>query len=78
MSDRDSVTMIDSKHRGVGGKGTYPTPKSHIRIARPSKSLGAAENSYVDGLGLEVRFRKHSSQHPGDGGHDLLMVWWRA
>lgn len=59
-------------------KGTYPTPMSHNRIARPSKSLDAAENFYVNGLGLEVLFRKNSSQHPEDGGHDLLMVGWKG
>lgn len=30
---------------------------SHVRIARPSHDLRAAERFWVDGLGLEVLFR---------------------
>jgi catechol 2,3-dioxygenase-like lactoylglutathione lyase family enzyme len=47
-------------------------PSAHLRIARPSGDLAAAERFYVAGLGLHVLFR-------GDGGpgeHDLLIVGW--
>ncbi len=43
----------------------------HIRIARPSLDLGAAERFYVDGLGLQVQWR---NSDPGPGEHELLMV----
>ncbi|MGP4019752.1 VOC family protein [Saccharopolyspora sp. 5N708] len=48
-------------------------PTAHIRIARPSKDLAAAERFYVTGLGLDVLFR--ASGNPGK--HDLLMLGWR-
>ncbi|MEU9195075.1 VOC family protein [Streptomyces hundungensis] len=45
--------------------------KTHVRVARPSRDLAAAERFYVDGLGLDVQWR--SAEHvPGE--HDLLMV----
>ncbi|MFJ9338491.1 VOC family protein [Streptomyces sp. NPDC101733] len=44
--------------------------KTHVRVARPSLDLAAAERFYVDGLGLSVLWR--SSGKPGE--HDLLMV----
>jgi catechol 2,3-dioxygenase-like lactoylglutathione lyase family enzyme len=50
-----------------------PVPASHLRIARPSHDLQAAEQFWVDGLGLDVLFR---TDHPADGGHSLLMVGW--
>lgn len=34
-----------------------PGPESHVRIARPSRDLSAAERFWVGGLGLEVLFR---------------------
>ncbi|MGW6708949.1 VOC family protein [Streptomyces sp. NPDC054956] len=44
---------------------------THIRVARPSLDIAAAERFYVDGLGLDVVWR--STEHvPGE--HDLLMV----
>ena len=50
-----------------------PGPDSHLRIARPSRDLGAAERFWVQGLGLQVLWRTP----PEDaGGHDLLMVGW--
>ncbi len=50
-----------------------PLPASHLRIARPSRDLRAAERFWVDGLGLDVLFRTG----PGaEGGHALLMVGW--
>ncbi|MFC5663378.1 VOC family protein [Kitasatospora misakiensis] len=43
----------------------------HVRIARPSRDLAAAERFYVGGLGLAVLWR--TTEHvPGE--HDLLMV----
>ncbi|MFD7629716.1 VOC family protein [Streptomyces sp. NPDC059851] len=47
------------------------TPGTHVRIARPSLDLGAAERFYVDGLGLAVLWRNNE---PGPGEHELLMV----
>ncbi|MEU8777985.1 VOC family protein [Streptomyces sp. NPDC048606] len=44
---------------------------THIRVARPSLDLDAAERFYVDGLGLDVLWR--TSGHVS-GEHDLLMV----
>ncbi|MEU3500315.1 VOC family protein [Streptomyces hundungensis] len=45
--------------------------RAHVRVARPSRDLAAAERFYVDGLGLDVQWR--SAEHvPGE--HDLLMV----
>jgi catechol 2,3-dioxygenase-like lactoylglutathione lyase family enzyme len=50
-------------------------PASHVRIARPSRDLQAAERFWVDGLGLDVLYRADSS---AEGGHALLMVGWPA
>ncbi|GAA0303486.1 VOC family protein [Streptomyces polychromogenes] len=44
---------------------------THIRVARPSRDLVAAERFYVDGLGLDVLWRT-SGHVPGE--HDLVMV----
>ncbi|MCX5376622.1 VOC family protein [Streptomyces sp. NBC_00091] len=44
---------------------------THIRVARPSRDLEAAERFYVDGLGLDVLWRT-SGHVPGE--HDLIMV----
>ncbi|MFV0126885.1 VOC family protein [Streptomyces sp. HMX112] len=44
---------------------------THVRVARPSRDLGAAERFYVDGLGLDVLWRT-TERVPGE--HDLLMV----
>ncbi|NBM14949.1 VOC family protein [Streptomyces sp. GC420] len=49
--------------------------QSHIRIARPSRDLVAAERFWTRGLGLEVLFRTEGGDEPGE--HDLLMVGWR-
>jgi len=50
-----------------------PTASSHLRIARPSRDLDAAERFWVHGLGPDVLWRTA----PGhDGDHDLLMVGW--
>ncbi|MEU3748809.1 MULTISPECIES: VOC family protein [Streptomyces] len=45
--------------------------QTHVRIARPSRDLAAAERFYVDGLGLAVQWRS-PVREPGK--HDLLMV----
>ena len=45
------------------------TPSTHVRIARPSLELGAAEAFYVRGLGLEVLYR-----HEGTGGEAALLM----
>ncbi len=45
--------------------------RAHVRVARPSRDLAAAERFYVDGLGLDVQWR---SAEPVPGEHDLLMV----
>jgi catechol 2,3-dioxygenase-like lactoylglutathione lyase family enzyme len=47
--------------------------RSHLRIARPSRDLLAAERFWVDGLGLEVLYRADAT---AEGGHALLMVGW--
>ncbi|MFJ3904930.1 VOC family protein [Streptomyces sp. NPDC090025] len=44
---------------------------AHIRIARPSRDLVAAERFYADGLGLDVQWRVTA---PAPGEHQLLMV----
>lgn len=53
--------------------------RSHIRIARPSRDLEAAERFWTAGLGLEVLYRKEPE--PGaeetEEGYALLMVGWR-
>lgn len=57
------------------GQGVRPSPTSHVRIARPSKSLAAAERFWKDGLGLHVLWRSDSAEHV-EGGHELLMLGW--
>jgi catechol 2,3-dioxygenase-like lactoylglutathione lyase family enzyme len=51
----------------------HPGPASHLRLARPSRDLLAAERFWVDGLGLDVLLRLDDS---AEGGHALLMVGW--
>ncbi|MFJ2647938.1 VOC family protein [Streptomyces sp. NPDC087420] len=46
--------------------------QSHIRVARPSRDLAAAEEFWVRGLGLSVLYRAEGGDAPGE--HDLLMV----
>ncbi|TRV74678.1 VOC family protein [Streptomyces sp. 130] len=48
------------------------TAETHVRLARPSRDLAAAERFWVDGLGLTVLFRADAGREPGT--HDLLMV----
>ncbi|MFE7462623.1 VOC family protein [Streptomyces sp. NPDC057499] len=45
---------------------------THVRLARPSRDLAAAERFWADGLGLTVLFRAGAGREPGT--HDLLMV----
>ncbi|MEI5099360.1 VOC family protein [Streptomyces sp. PmtG] len=45
---------------------------THVRVARPSRDLAAAERFYVDALGLDVLWRSAAERAPG--AHDLLMV----
>ncbi|MFJ2348287.1 VOC family protein [Streptomyces antimycoticus] len=48
--------------------------QSHIRIARPSRDLAAAERFWCGGLGLSVVYRIEGGDRAGE--HDLLMVGW--
>ncbi|MFJ8309774.1 MULTISPECIES: VOC family protein [unclassified Streptomyces] len=48
--------------------------RSHIRIARPSRDLAAAERFWVGGLGLKVVYRAEGGDVPGE--HALLMLGW--
>ncbi|MEU2129086.1 VOC family protein [Streptomyces sp. NPDC018352] len=48
------------------------TGQTHIRIARPSRDLAAAERFWAEGLGLNVLYRADAEQEPGT--HDLLML----
>ncbi|TXS51994.1 VOC family protein, partial [Streptomyces sp. uw30] len=50
------------------------TGRSHIRIARPSRDLAAAERFWAEGLGLAVVWRAVGGPEPGE--HDLLMLGW--
>jgi len=50
-----------------------PQADSHLRVARPSRDLEAAERFWVGGLGLSVLYRADAS---AEGGHALLMVGW--
>jgi catechol 2,3-dioxygenase-like lactoylglutathione lyase family enzyme len=45
----------------------------HVRLARPSRNLAAAEQFWNQGLGLEVLYRKQPDS-PGEEQHSLLMV----
>ena len=62
--------MTEATLPGSGGPGVIGST-THIRVARPSRDLGAAERFYVDGLGLDVLWR--TTEHVR-GEHDLLMV----
>ncbi|RII13948.1 Glyoxalase-like domain protein [Streptomyces sp. YIM 130001] len=50
----------------------YDIGQRHLRIARPSRDLEAAERYWTGGLGLQVLYRTTGSGGPGE--HDLLMV----
>lgn len=49
-----------------------PGPSNHLRLARPSRDLAAAERFWVQGLGLDGLWRVE----PAGGAHALLMVGW--
>jgi catechol 2,3-dioxygenase-like lactoylglutathione lyase family enzyme len=51
-----------------------PGPDSHLRLARPSRDLAAAEHFWVHGLGLEALWRSQAVD--AEGGHALLMLGW--
>jgi len=55
------------------GFSRHPGPQCHLRLARPSRDLEAAERFWVGGLGLEVLWRDDPQ---GVGEHVLLMVGW--
>lgn len=50
-----------------------PSSSCHVRIARPSLDLAAAERFWCEGLGLEVLYRAGTE---AEGDHALLMVGW--
>ncbi|WP_326794270.1 VOC family protein [Streptomyces sp. NBC_01808] len=47
---------------------------AHLRIARPSRDLEAAERFWISGLGLDIQYRHTADGTPGQ--HSLLMVGW--
>ncbi|WRZ96279.1 VOC family protein [Streptomyces sp. NBC_01007] len=47
---------------------------AHVRIARPSRDLDAAERFWMAGLGLHELYRHAADGTPGH--HSLLMVGW--
>ncbi|MGR6322335.1 VOC family protein [Micromonospora soli] len=49
------------------------TADTHVRLARPSQDLAAAERFWADGLGLDVLYRGAAD---GPGEHDLVMLGW--
>lgn len=71
MSDSPPTTTSPIAPSGTIGK--RPTLTSHLRIARPVRSLPAAERFYVDGLGLSVLWRSGPAAEV-EGGHELLML----
>lgn len=62
-----------ARGRGSYGGSMRPGPRSHLRLARPSRDLAAAERFWVDGLGLQVLWRSDPAE---DAGHALLMLGW--
>lgn len=49
---------------------------AHLRIARPSRDLRAAERFWAAGLGLHVLYRQEPDGD--DDGHALVMLGWPA
>ncbi|MFF4605245.1 VOC family protein [Streptomyces sp. NPDC001339] len=49
---------------------------AHVRVARPSRDLEAAERFWVSGLGLDILYQHTSDGVPGPHRHSLLMVGW--
>jgi catechol 2,3-dioxygenase-like lactoylglutathione lyase family enzyme len=52
---------------------TSPGPHSHVRLARPSADLAAAERFYTAGLGLSVLLRIGPPDVPPPG---MVMLGW--
>ncbi len=52
---------------------TSAGPRTHVRIARPSADLGAAERFYTAGLGLTVLMRVAPPDVPPPG---MVMLGW--
>ncbi|MEU8548039.1 VOC family protein [Streptomyces roseoverticillatus] len=51
--------------------------KAHVRIARPSRDLAAAERFWTGGLGLSVLYRHEAGPDaPPREDHSLLMLGW--
>ncbi|MGH3168422.1 MAG: VOC family protein [Trebonia sp.] len=48
--------------------------QAHMRIARPTRDIAAAERFWISGLGLRELFQKAANGTPGE--HDLLMAGW--
>ncbi|KAF3390270.1 putative protein YycE [Penicillium rolfsii] len=75
-SDKPATpTLPSSPLAAEPGQGKRPSPTSHIRIARPSRSLDAAERFWKGGLGLSVIWRSGPAENV-EGGHELLMLGW--
>ena len=53
--------------------GASPGSASHLRIARPSRDLAAAEEFWVRGLGMDVLWRTAAAGEE----HALLMLGWQ-
>lgn len=75
------VPAPDAYAADPGARSSGPTAEralvlfsghTHIRMARPSRDLAAAERFWAAGLGLTVLFRAEGGGEPGE--HDLLMV----
>ncbi|MGC4896560.1 VOC family protein [Micromonospora sp. DT31] len=47
------------------------TADTHVRLARPSRDLAAAERFWAEGVGLDVLFRSETGR-PDE--HDLVML----
>ena len=50
----------------------HPGPSTHLRLARPTRELTAAERFWTQGLGLHVLWRSD----PADDDHQLLALGW--
>jgi catechol 2,3-dioxygenase-like lactoylglutathione lyase family enzyme len=55
-------------------QGENVNGSSHVRIARPSRDLAAAERFWIDGLGLSVLYRFEADGTTEE--HSLLMAGW--
>lgn len=71
-----SSSSIPNPIAPEAGSGNFPNTQSHLRIARPVRSLSAAEKFWVEGLGLSVLFRTSGNPAEVEGEHALLMLGW--